>query len=220
MMGLQSMANIWIFLVANFAGGAAPAVLFKVDAPAGSYQTLRQGGAGKKRSRDDILSATSSPVLPEDCFDDSPEPDACSGCHRVDSLDLLRPHRHARRRAGRRQSTGSAERVQGSEVAQRRRDARRPRHRVLGRAAAAAHVLFRRRRRRRVEDRRCRHHVGAGQRRADHVDRIDRIDRRRAVESQSRVGRHRQRRDPLERDHRPRRLQVDRRRQARGSSWA
>ena len=30
---------------------------------------------------------------------------------------------------------------------------------------------------------------------------------------ESRVGRHRQRRDPLERDHRPRRLQVDRRRQ-------
>ena len=51
-------------------------------------------------------------------------------------------------------------------------------------------------------------------------DRIDRLDRRRAVESESRLGRHRQRGDSLERDHRPRRLQVDRRRQELGSSWA
>ena len=34
--GPASMANIWIFLVANFAGGAAAGVLFKVDQPAGS----------------------------------------------------------------------------------------------------------------------------------------------------------------------------------------
>ena len=115
-------------------------------------------------------------------------------------------------RARRRQSDRPAERLQGSEVAQRRRDARRPRHRLLGRAPAAAHVLLRRRRRRRVEDGRCRHHVDADQRRADR-DRIDRLDRRGAVESQSRLGRHRQRGDPLERDHRPRRLQVHRRRQ-------
>ena len=33
MMGLQSMANIWIFLVANFAGGAVAAVIFKVINP-------------------------------------------------------------------------------------------------------------------------------------------------------------------------------------------
>ena len=28
-MGLSSLANIWIFLVANFAGGAAAAFVFK-----------------------------------------------------------------------------------------------------------------------------------------------------------------------------------------------
>ena len=33
MMGLQSMANIWIFLVANLAGGAVAAVIFKVMHP-------------------------------------------------------------------------------------------------------------------------------------------------------------------------------------------
>ena len=33
MMGLQSMANIWIFLVANFAGGAAAAAIFKAANP-------------------------------------------------------------------------------------------------------------------------------------------------------------------------------------------
>ena len=33
MMGLQSMANIWIFLVANFAGGAAAAAIFKAINP-------------------------------------------------------------------------------------------------------------------------------------------------------------------------------------------
>ena len=32
-MGLQSMANIWIFLVANFAGGAAAAAIFKAINP-------------------------------------------------------------------------------------------------------------------------------------------------------------------------------------------
>ena len=32
-MGLQSMANIWIFLVANLAGGAVAAVIFKVMHP-------------------------------------------------------------------------------------------------------------------------------------------------------------------------------------------
>ena len=36
MMGLQSMANIWIFLVANFAGGAVAGGALQVDAPAGS----------------------------------------------------------------------------------------------------------------------------------------------------------------------------------------
>jgi len=33
MMGLQSMANIWIFLVANFAGGVAAATIFKAINP-------------------------------------------------------------------------------------------------------------------------------------------------------------------------------------------
>ena len=33
MMGLQSMANIWIFLVANFAAGAAAAMIFKMINP-------------------------------------------------------------------------------------------------------------------------------------------------------------------------------------------
>jgi len=32
-MGLQSMANIWIFLVANFAGGVAAATIFKAINP-------------------------------------------------------------------------------------------------------------------------------------------------------------------------------------------
>jgi len=33
LMGLSAMANIWIFLVANFAGGAAAAMIFKVINP-------------------------------------------------------------------------------------------------------------------------------------------------------------------------------------------
>ena len=119
-------------------------------------------------------------------------------------------------RAGRCQSTRSAQRLQGSEVAQRRRDARRPRHGVLRRAPAAAHLLLRRRRRRRLEDRGRRHHLGADQRRADHpTGSIGSIDVA-PSNPESRLGRHRQRRDPLERDHRPRRLQVDRRRQELG----
>ena len=44
-------------------------------------------------------------------------------------------------------------------------------------------------RRRRVEDRRCRHHVGADRRRAVR-DRLDRIDRRGPVEPQPRLGGH------------------------------
>ncbi len=97
-------------------------------------------------------------------------------------------------------------------MAERRCHARRPRHGLFGRPAAAPHVLLRRGRRRRVEDRGRRHLVGAGQRRAD-GDRLDRLDRRGAVEPQPRVGGHGQRGDPLERDHRPRRLQLDRCRQ-------
>jgi len=32
-MGLQSMANIWVFLVANFTGGVAAATIFKLINP-------------------------------------------------------------------------------------------------------------------------------------------------------------------------------------------
>ena len=74
------------------------------------------------------------------------------------------------------------ERLQGSEMAHGRRLARRARHRVCRRAPAAAHLLPGRHRRRRVEDRGRGHHVVPGRRRPDH-DRLDRLDRRRAVES-------------------------------------
>ncbi len=105
-------------------------------------------------------------------------------------------------------------------MAECRADARRARDGRCRRAQPALHVLHGRHRRRRVEDRRLRRYAG----RRSATDRsptgsIGSID---VSESnpERRLRRHRQRGDPQQRDHRPRRLQVDRRRHARGSSWA
>ena len=57
----------------------------------------------------------------------------------------------------------------------------------------------------------CGDRLDADQRRPDR-DRIDRLHRCLGIEPERRLGRHRQRRDSQQRDHRPRRVQVDRRR--------
>ena len=63
----------------------------------------------------------------------------------------------------------------------------------------------------------CGERVDADQRRAD-LHRLDRLHRRLRIEPERRLRRHRQRGDPQQRHHRSRRLQVHRRRDARGSS--
>ena len=93
-----------------------------------------------------------------------------------------------------------------------------PDRRPRGGSAGPRRLVRGGRLRRRVEDGQRRHHLAADLRRRGVV--LDRLRDDRPEQSEHRLGRHRREQQPAQRGLRRRRLQVDRRRQVAGRTWA
>ena len=122
------------------------------------------------------------------------------------SLLLSAPRGHSRRLDHRRPGPL----VPRDALARHRPDSRRTRPRAGRRRQPAEHLLRRLRQRRRLAIHRLRRQLGAAVRRP--VDRLDRRDRRRAVEPERHLRRHRRRHHPPRSGDRRRHVQVHRRR--------